>query len=151
LGRYREAVTAFEETHREMEEGFIRGSTGDPDLIPQILANLYGGWALAGIGQALVGLATADLKAFEDGGQAVITVLKAAQKAGYENAVLIEIDVNGQDVPPEVRPLMEELRIYVRLMSIEDPFEGWKALGEEISKVWPKGLSAVDAIREQRR
>ncbi len=28
--------------------------------------------------------------------------------------------------------------------------EGWRALTEEISKVWPEGVSAVDAIREQR-
>jgi prevent-host-death family protein len=30
-------------------------------------------------------------------------------------------------------------------------WERWKALGAEISKYWPEGVSAVDAIREQRR
>ena len=38
----------------------------------------------------------------------------------------------------------------VRLLSIKDPFEGWRELGKELSKVWPKDVSAVDAIREQR-
>ena len=50
----------------------------------------------------------------------------------------------------EKTEVYEEFILSVRLGSIEDPFEGWKALGEEISKVWPKGVSAVDAIREQR-
>ncbi|MBF8266651.1 MAG: domain protein component of TonB system [Dehalococcoidia bacterium] len=44
----------------------------------------------------------------------------------------------------------EEFMLSVRLGSIEDPFDRWKALGEEIGKVWPEGVSAVEAIREQR-
>ena len=44
----------------------------------------------------------------------------------------------------------EEFMLSVRLGSIEDPFEGWQALAQEISKVWPKDVSAVDAVREQR-
>lgn len=45
----------------------------------------------------------------------------------------------------------EEFMLGVRLMSIRDPFKAWDALAKEISKDWPKGVSAVQAIREQRR
>ena len=53
-------------------------------------------------------------------------------------------------VPEDIQAGLEELSLMVRLLSITDPFEGWRALTMGISKVWPKGLSAVDAIREQR-
>ena len=49
-----------------------------------------------------------------------------------------------------LKAALEELELMVRLLSIKDPFEGWRELSKEISKVWPKGVSAVDAIREQR-
>jgi tetratricopeptide (TPR) repeat protein len=44
-----------------------------------------------------------------------------------------------------------EFMLGVRLGSMKDPFKRWVAVGKEISKHWPKGVSAVDAIREQRR
>ena len=50
----------------------------------------------------------------------------------------------------ELRDAIEELEVAIKLLSIKDPFEGWRALGKEISKRWPKDVSAVDAIREQR-
>ena len=54
-------------------------------------------------------------------------------------------------LPNEDMETFEEFMVGVRLMSIRDPFKGWKALGKEISKHWPEGVSAVDAVREQRR
>jgi hypothetical protein len=66
--------------------------------------------------------------------------------------------LRGQPVPEQTKEqarqflqeAQEELGLAVRLLSIKDPFEGWRALTQEISKVWPEGVSAVDAIREQR-
>ena len=49
------------------------------------------------------------------------------------------------------RKAFQELALFVNLMKIKDPFEGWRALGQEISKVWPEGHSAVKAIREMRK
>ena len=49
-----------------------------------------------------------------------------------------------------LKAALDELELMVRLLSIEDPFEGWRELTKEISKVWPKGVSALDAVREQR-
>jgi tetratricopeptide (TPR) repeat protein len=54
------------------------------------------------------------------------------------------------EVRQQFQEAVEELELAVRLLSIKDPFEGWRALTKEISKVWPEGVSALDAIREQR-
>jgi prevent-host-death family protein len=35
--------------------------------------------------------------------------------------------------------------------SLEDFWKEWDEFGEAISKEWPAGVSAVDAVREQRR
>ena len=51
---------------------------------------------------------------------------------------------------PELKGALEELELTIRLLSIKDPFDRWRAFTKEISKVWPKDVSAVDAIREQR-
>lgn len=45
----------------------------------------------------------------------------------------------------------DEFRLVARLSSIRDPWEAWETIGKEVSKRWPEGVSAVDAIREQRR
>lgn len=64
--------------------------------------------------------------------------------------------MNEKAYPPDIQQLLkqitdpEELALAHRLLDIEDPFEGWLTLAEEVSKVWPKGVSAVEAIREQR-
>lgn len=54
-------------------------------------------------------------------------------------------------LPKEEFEASKEFMVGVRLMSIRDPFKAWKAVGKEISKHWPEGVSAVDAVREQRR
>ena len=52
---------------------------------------------------------------------------------------------------PNEKKAFEELEVFIRLMRIKDPFEGWRALGKEVSKRWPKGHSVVKAVREMRR
>jgi hypothetical protein len=44
----------------------------------------------------------------------------------------------------------DEFQVMLAVLAVEDPVERWKALGREISKRWPKGVSAVKAIREER-
>lgn len=67
--------------------------------------------------------------------------------AAFKQAV--EEVKNG--LPKEDMETFEDFMVGVRLMSIRDPFKAWKAVGKEISKHWPEGVSAVDAVREQRR
>ena len=53
-------------------------------------------------------------------------------------------------VSSNLKDAMDELKLMVRLLSIEDPFDRWREFLKEISEVWPKDVSAVDAIRGQR-
>lgn len=36
-------------------------------------------------------------------------------------------------------------------MKIKDPFQRCRAIGKVMSERWPKGVSALQAVREQRR
>ncbi len=45
----------------------------------------------------------------------------------------------------------DELDVMFTVLSIEDPLERWKALARRISEKWPKGLSAIEAIRKERQ
>ena len=56
----------------------------------------------------------------------------------------------GEKASANLKAALDELELMVRLLSIEDPFEGWRELSKEVSKVWPRDVSAVDEIREQR-
>ncbi|MBI4339916.1 MAG: hypothetical protein HY680_08190 [Chloroflexi bacterium] len=69
------------------------------------------------------------------------------QLAAFKQAV----EVFKQSLAREDMPVFEEFMLGVRLASIRNPFRRWEALGKEISKDWPKDVSAVQAIREQRR
>jgi tetratricopeptide (TPR) repeat protein len=44
----------------------------------------------------------------------------------------------------------DEFGVMLAVLAVEDPLERWKALGEKISQKWPKGLSAVKAVRKER-
>jgi tetratricopeptide (TPR) repeat protein len=139
LRRYDDAFAAF----REREQEVLKRQTQER------VQGFYQEWAAAGIGQSLEGLLASNLKDFEAGGEKVITVLKAAKEAGHEDAVGAAMDKVEAGLPPEHRPLVEELRLYVRLMSIEDPFEAWEELGKSLSKKWPKGLSVAQEVRKR--
>ncbi|HLF05354.1 MAG TPA: tetratricopeptide repeat protein, partial [Dehalococcoidia bacterium] len=76
--------------------------------------------------------------------------LQKAAEETYANAGLPFTPDVLERVHQAIEDAQEELELAVRLLSIKDPFEGWRALSQEISKVWPKDVSAVDAIREQR-
>lgn len=76
--------------------------------------------------------------------------LRNTLERGYTSEGLSVPDDVLEGARQEIQEALEELELAVRLLSIKDPFEGWRALSQEISKVWPEGISAVDAIREQR-
>jgi hypothetical protein len=83
--------------------------------------------------------------------QEYLEVQERARDEGIEGAeVKVALAEDSESVLQELRDAIEEWELAVRLLSIKDPFEGWRALTKEISKVWPKDASAVDAIREQR-
>ena len=92
-----------------------------------------------------------DIEAFEQAGLGYIDLLEKAEQDGLGH-VVAEALSDFKAGPKKKRELkaIAELELFVDLMKIKDPFEGWRALGKEVSKRWPKGVSAVDAIREQR-
>ncbi|MBI4236522.1 MAG: hypothetical protein HY688_04115 [Chloroflexi bacterium] len=78
------------------------------------------------------------------------TAGKLAKQVGTEGMSALVAKAQLRGLTEQETGAVEEFNTAVRLLAIEDPFEGWQALSEEMTKVWPKGVSAVDAIREQR-
>ena len=112
------------------------------------LENLLGGWSVAALLRGLSGILEQDVREAENGVFEYVELLDKAKQDNLEHMVL-NLAVE-QPVPEDLKAGLEELELMVRLLSIKDPFEGWRALTKEISKVWPEDVSAVDAIREQR-
>ena len=117
----------------------------------------YKAWANSIVSLGISALLGGNVTDFEAAGFAYIDVLEKAQKEGAGAAVedvLLQIKSMLQQKKRKARQALaafEELEVFINLMKIKDPFEGWRALGKVISESWPKGVSAVQAIREQRR
>ena len=141
MGRLDEAFLAFRKSYSLKE-----------DFGPQrhaYLEDLLGGWSVAALLRALYGLLEQNAREAEKGAFEYIDLLNIAKRDNLEQMVLnLAVQL---PVAPRIKAALEELEVMVRLLSIEDPFEGWRALSKESSKVWPKGLSAVKAVREMRR
>ena len=140
LERLDEAFDAFQKSYSLKE-----------DFGPQkqaYLADLLGTWSITALVRGLFGILEQDVREAEKGAFEYIELLNQARRDGLESMVL-NLAVE-RPVSQDVDDALQELEVMIRLLSIEDPFEGWRELGKEISKVWPKGVSAVDAIREQR-
>ena len=112
------------------------------------LENLIGAWSVAALLRCLSGILEQDFREAEKGVFEYIELLDKTKKDKLEYMVL-SLEV-AQPVPGDIKAGLEELELMVRLLSIKDAFERWRAFTKEISKVWPEGVSAVDAIREQR-
>lgn len=100
---------------------------------------------------AMSGVMRRSIANLEAGVGSLIEWRKLARQDRQLAAFDDQIKAIKNEWPAEHRETLAEVDLAVRLQSIEDPFEGWKALSKEISKRWPKDVSAVDAIREQRR
>ena len=153
MKQYDNAFETFKKTNEELQPTLLLLQS-TPDLLPmaeEIKQDFYQRWAIAGIAQGLERLLYSDVVAFEKGAYKYIAVLDKAQQNG-ESSALQEIlsKFKQSDQNGNLRDTVEEFEVGVRLLSIKDPFEGWRALTKEISKVWPEGVSAVDAIGEQR-
>jgi hypothetical protein len=154
LRRHDEAFAALEASRDELwgEIGWLEAAY--PPLAPQISQfkeDFYKRWTLPGLAQGLEGLAGYDRRAWQDGAEKVVVVLRHAQEDGQESAVWSVITQVEQAFPPEWRSQITEFRTFVQLIAIDDPFEGLEALAKSISAVWPEGVDCVDAVREQRR
>ena len=139
LVRPAEAHQAFEKAWR------LRGA------LPHRGEGLYKMWSTFTLLRGVACLVDHDIGGFEEAGLIYIDILEKAQHDNMEQVVKdapgrVKAELQNE----EERGAFEELELAIRLLSINDPSEGWRAFTKEISKVWPAGVSAVDAIREQR-
>ena len=112
------------------------------------LGKLIGAWSVAALLRALSGVLEQDLLEAEKG---VFEYIELLDKAKTDDLDYMVLNLAMQPpVPQDIKAGLEELELMIRLLSIKDSFERWRAFTEEISKVWPEGVSAVDTIREQR-
>ena len=112
---------------------------------------LFEGWSKSSLLRGLFGVLHEDLSEAEKG---VYEYLRVVDKAKVECMQDVVVNQLAWSADTKLTPLellaISDLELMIRLLSIEDPFEGWRALTKEISKVWPQDVSAIDAIREQR-
>ena len=143
LERFDEACQAFRQAYLKNKSPSNQNQ--------RYLRIIFKGWSGCSLLWGLRGILQEDLKNARAGVQEYIAMVDQAVAENLGNAVMVPTDEKSSDsVPEEIQAGIEELEVMVRLLSIKDPFEGWRELGKEISKVWPKDVSAVDAIREQR-
>ena len=135
-----EAFQAFEKAY-VLKENFGEQKQG-------YLEDLFRGWSSASLLRGLFGVLQQDSREAQKGVDEYLLVLDKARDENLENAIA-KLEAQAP-VSEEVQEALEELELMIRLLSIKDPFDGWRALTKEISKVWPIGVSAVDSIREQR-
>ena len=113
---------------------------------------LYEEWAKVTLAQGLSGLLEQRIRAFEEAGLQYIDILEKAQEDGLAGTV--EEARNRFKASLKTKKKLrafEELELFIDIVKIKDPFEGWRALGKAISERWPKGHSVAKAIREMRR
>ena len=140
LKRLDEAFQAFQKAYL-LKENFGKQKQG-------YLTDLFGGWSSASLLRGLFGILHQNSREAQKGVDEYLLVLDKARAENLENAIAKLAP--GEPLAEELQEALEELELMIRLLSIKDPFEGWRALTKEISKVWPIGVSAVDSIREQR-
>ncbi len=79
----------------------------------------------------------------DEQGQLVIT---AELLGSAQPHTRYKVETLGTKLVVEPEPAAEQRR-----QAYEEWEKQWRELSEEIGKVWPAGLSAVDAVAEQRR
>lgn len=153
LRRHDEAFSAYQASHDGLSPLFdlLSLSSYVAPTINQWKADFYQRWALVGLMQGLEGSLGPNVMDLKMGGEKVVSVLRAAQTDGQEDAIWSVMADLEKSSEPELQSHIQEFQQFVRLMLIEDPFEGLRALAKSISAAWPEGVDCVEAIREDRR
>ncbi len=112
------------------------------------LNDLIVAWSASALLRGLYGILEQDISEAQRGVEEYIDVSSKAH-AEHLEASLLRLGAD-KTASKHLKEAMEELELMVRLQSIKNPFDRWREFSKEISAVWPKDVSAVDAIREQR-
>ena len=115
----------------------------------EYLNDLIIAWSTSALLRGLGGILDDTLSEAQNGVEEFLGVSSKANAEGLGTS-LAHLGVD-ESASANLKSALDELDLMVRLLSIEDPFEGWRELSKEISKVWPHDVSAVDEIREQRQ
>lgn len=141
LGHIGEAFHAFQSSY-SLRENFGSQKQG-------YLRDLFMGWSLGSVFLGMSGIAEEDTEVATKGVEEYLSVLEKAEAEQLPEAATVILKQADQ-AEPGLSEDIEEWDLIVRLLSIKDPFERARALAREVTEVWPEGVSAVDAIREQR-
>ncbi len=139
LGRHYEALESLEKSYALRHHSSDRG------------AGLYYIAALSTAYLGVVGITNQWLPDIEAGVKSYIRWRRRAKRDKQLEAFEKGVEEVKKKLSREHKDAVEEFELSVRLLSIKDPFKGWEALTREMGKVWPKDVSAVEAIREQRK
>jgi tetratricopeptide (TPR) repeat protein len=113
------------------------------------LKDLLQGWSTAAALRGVFGILQHDSRELQKGVEEYLGVLDKARAENLGDAATVYLKAEDP-ASDELKEVIEEWELAVRLLSIKDPFDRFRALSKEVSKVWPEGVSAVDAVREQR-
>lgn len=101
--------------------------------------------------QGLESIIAKDMKKAEERALELIKLRKETEQDDMAQVVGKAVAEFQVKLPKKGLKSFDEFEVMLTLLSIEDPLERWKALGKKISEKWPKGLSAVEAIRKERK
>ncbi|MSQ22094.1 MAG: tetratricopeptide repeat protein [Dehalococcoidia bacterium] len=138
LGRHQEALAALETAYP------LRRTTSE--IVPKI----YRASSHISLLFGLSALKRRSLPDYEKATDAFIKWCNRARRDKQTAAFKQAVEEIKNALPAEDKETFEEFMLGLRLMSIRDPFKAWDELAKLISKDWPEGLSAVDAIRQER-
>ncbi len=118
---------------------------------PEALRALYATAATECLKLGMSSLERLSVQDLESGTMAFITWQERAREDSQITAFKKAVSQFKGRLTREQKEVLGDFLMNVRLASIKDPFDRWDAIAEEINKVWPKDLDAVEAIRRQRR
>ena len=123
-----------------------------PDVTKKEKEAFYHEWAKTLVVAGFMAVQEIDTSQMESLARTLILVREQAQKKQLEKQVdnALEMLKSGAMQDQAAKDAIEEFLELVHLLAIKDPFERWEAIGVGVRERWPKGLSAVDAIREMR-
>ncbi|MBF8303890.1 MAG: repeat:TPR repeat [Dehalococcoidia bacterium] len=136
LERFEEATTAFEQAYRF------------PEMVRNSKTELYTGWSYTLLFGALQAQLAKDLDMVEYWADYWGDVKERSKEDGLAPVMEERITMMKEKLPE--KELRAFFKIEKKLHRMEDPLYRLKALRDSISRKWPKGLSAVEAIREDR-
>lgn len=140
IDRLDEAFNAFERAFELRQEFGVQKQAYLHDLMIT--------WSTSAQLRGLGGILEQNVSEAQRGVEEYLAVSSKANAEGLGASLgNLAVDYNAS---ANLKSALDELNLMVRLLPIKDPFEGWRELSKEVSKVWPKDVSAVDAIREQR-